>query len=244
MLLLTVFLLGGVSTGWAADKQVIEPKAQRILRAGLEYLQKAPEVSFRASVSEDHFLPSGQMIQFTRDITMHMRRPDKIRSEIVGNDGNVTSAYYDGKKFTLFNEIGNSYAEWDAPSNIDDFGEKIREKLGFSPPLVILLYEDLLKNLLKKVSSGFYVGKVPVDGVLCHHLAFTQENVDWQVWFQEGKQLTIRKLVVTLKKQPNAPRLTVVFADWDFKPGLADSLFAFDPPEGSLKIEFLPAGKK
>ena len=59
-------------------------------------------------------------------------------------------------------------------------------------------------------------------GVNCHHLAFTQENVDWQVWIQDGPQPFIRKFVITHKNEPGAPEFTALITHWDLTQRIAD----------------------
>ena len=51
-------------------------------------------------------------------------------------------------------------------------------------------------------------------GKRCHHLAFAQEHVDWQVWIEDGAQPLVRKFVITYKDEPGAPQYTAIFFDW------------------------------
>jgi hypothetical protein len=86
------------------------------------------------------------------------------------------------------------------------------------------------------VQTGTYYGLAPVLGYSCHHLAFTQENIDWQVWIQDGPQPLIRKFVITHKNEPGAPEFSAVITQWNLTDRIADSDFVFEPPAGALKI--------
>jgi hypothetical protein len=73
-------------------------------------------------------------------------------------------------------------------------------------------------------------------GVPCEHLAFSADNVDWQVWIQDGPRPVPRKFVITYKDEPNDPQYTAVFSNWDFNTELPDFVFNFEPPPGAAKI--------
>ena len=74
-------------------------------------------------------------------------------------------------------------------------------------------------------------GKAVVRGSTCSQLAFTQEDVDWQLWVDEVVPV-IRHVVITYKKLPGAPRFSATFTSWDFNLMIPDSVFAFEPPPG------------
>jgi len=78
--------------------------------------------------------------------------------------------------------------------------------------------------------------------VLCHHLAFTQDNLDWQVWIEDGPQPLIRKFVITQKNEPGAPEFTALIMHWNVSDRVDDSDFAFSPPKGAAKVEMQEAG--
>ena len=73
-------------------------------------------------------------------------------------------------------------------------------------------------------------------GVPCEHLAFSQNNIDWQVWIENGARPVPRKFVITYKDEPDSPEFTAIFSNWDFTTQLPDFVFKFDPPPGSAKI--------
>jgi hypothetical protein len=101
-------------------------------------------------------------------------------------------------------------------------------------------YEELMQD----TTQGRYLGLEPVDGVACHHLAFTGKEVDWQIWIQDGAEPVPRRYVIVSKNETGRPEFTVNLSHWQTEANLPDTLFAFQPPAGSRRIEFLPRARK
>src|SRR5262249_48967490 len=112
---------------------------------------------------------------------------------------------------------------------------------GVAQPLADFLFADPYKVLTERVQSGRYVGHHQVGGVPCHHLAFVQAEIDWQLWIEAGERPLPRRLLIIHKKAPGAPRFTATLEGWDLSPSIADDTFTFKAPEGARKIEFVPA---
>jgi len=53
-----------------------------------------------------------------------------------------------------------------------------------------------------------------VDGFECEHLAFRNDDTDWQIWIQVGDAPIPRKYVITSKTEEGAPQYTLVIRDW------------------------------
>ena len=70
----------------------------------------------------------------------------------------------------------------------------------------------------------------------CEHLAFSLENVDWQIWIEAGARPVPRKIVITYKDEENSPQYTAILSNWDFQTKLPDFLFKFAPPDGAKEI--------
>jgi hypothetical protein len=96
---------------------------------------------------------------------------------------------------------------------------------------------------MENVETGIYVGQPVVQGVPTHHLAFTQKNIDWQLWIEDGANPVPVKAVITYKNVTSSPQFTVWLSNWNFAPRLADSLFEFLPPEGAHQVEIEPIGQ-
>ena len=217
----------------------VEAQADRILREMGEYLASAGQFTFQADVTYDTVLATGQKIEYGGRADVAVRRPDRLRSDYNG-DERQSQAVYDGKTITLYDLAVNVYAVAKVPPEIDAAVDQIFETYGFSVPIADLVYSDPYQVLSEYVESGFWVGRHSIDDTPCHHLAFSQDSIDWQIWIEDGPRPVPRKLVITYKQEPGSPQYTAMLSDWDFQPQLSDHWFQFNPPIGADEIEFLP----
>ena len=228
---------------FAKDEQedpTIDPMAVEILKGAEDHLTAAKQFSVSAEIWQDLEEQDGTMLQFTKLGDIKVRRPDGFRIDIKTNVPK-RSFYYDGKSVSVVDHQKGFYANAAAPATIDKTLDAIDEKFGLTLPLEDLLVSKPFGGAAKKAKSGQYLGKEPVLGKLCHHVAFQGERVDWQVWVNEGAVPTIRKIVISFITEEGAPQFIAIFSEWDTTTPLPDDVFAHDPPAGTIKIEMLPA---
>ena len=217
-------------------KPGVEPRVDTLLRHMSDYLQSASEFSFQTRVNYDRVLDSGQKILYGRQAEISMRRPDRLHI-LVNGDLVHERIWYDGKTFILMDLWDQGYVKVEAPPRIDEALDFMALKYGISSPVSDVLYRDPYAVLMENVESGIYVGQPVVDGVPTHHLAFTQKNIDWQLWIEDGANPVPRKAVITYKNVTSSPQFTVWLSNWNFAPRLADSLFEFLAPDGAHQVE-------
>jgi hypothetical protein len=234
---LTILLPGSTLVAAAAAAPAIEPRAAEILKAALTHLAGAASVTVRAEMVEETTLPTGEKLQYPGTLELSLRRPDRLRYTIDGEQRRV-AAWYDGKGFTLLDSDKNVCATTPAPQTLAALFDQMEKTLGFRPPLSILMREDSIDVAMARLTSGFYAGRGAVGGVPSHHLAFRQESIDWQIWVAAEGAPAIRRIVVTRKKAPGAPQLAFTSFTWDFNAALSDALFQFEPPPGVVRCEF------
>jgi hypothetical protein len=221
-----------------ANAQDVQQRADQILREMGEYLAGAQEYSFKADVAYDTETAEGQVLQYGGVAHVAVRRPDRLRVEYDG-DERQSRVILDGKTFTFYDARANVYATTEVPSKIDDAIDRAFELYGFSVPIADLVYSDSYRTLIENVEAGFVVGRHRVDGVPCHHLAFSQESIDWQIWIEDGPRPLPRKLVITYKSEPGSPQYIARLSNWDFEPRFSKYYFEFDAPADSGEIEFI-----
>ena len=112
-------------------------------------------------------------------------------------------------------------------------------KFGIAIPLEDLIQSNPYAAAMKNVSGGIDLGPTTVLGVKCEHLAFTQDNIDWQVWIEEGPRPVPRKIVITYKDEEGSPQYTALLSKWDFETKLPDFVFTFEPPPDAAKINVM-----
>jgi hypothetical protein len=206
-------------------------------------LAGAKQFSFEANEFSDEVMPTGQKLQFTKRATVSIRRPNNLHAVVKGDRENF-SAVYDGKMVAFHDPTNNQYATAPMPDTIDAAVDTLATKYGMVAPLVDLLFSDPKESLTAHVQAGMYIGEG--DGgcegkpVPCHHLAFRQDSVDWQIWVDKGEKALPRKLVITYKTLPGEPQFVAFLGNWNLSPNFAADLFKFNPAPGAKQIELKP----
>lgn len=213
-----------------------------LLRQMSGYLKSAEEFSFRTEVTIERVLKTGQKLDFGRAARIFVRRPNKLYVEVRGDLENER-IWYDGEHFTILDLEENEYEQAKVRGDIDGALDYMAQTYGESSPLADLVYSNPYAILVENVETGMYVGLHEVRGVKCHHLAFTQKNIDWQIWIEDGARPVPCKAVITYKGMDSVPRFTAVLYDWEFSPHLPDSLFKFYPQKGAVETALVPVGR-
>jgi hypothetical protein len=221
----------------------IDPRAKDLLKSATDFLAKQQRFSADTRNSLEVVLTSGQKLQFDHVAKLAVQRPNKLRAERTGDLVEQVFSY-DGKSLTLNNPGSKTYATVAAPATLEEMIGFARTKLDIVAPASDLINKNAFDILMTDVTDGFVVGKSIVEGARCDHLAFRAAVVDFQIWIQEGKEPLIRKFVITTRDMTNAPQFSVVITKWNLKPQFSDATFAFKPPAGAQKVDFLPPGKQ
>ena len=226
-----------------AETPLIEVKAENTLQEMLNYLKDQSSLKFQADVAQDLVFSNGQKIQVGAIVNLKVRRPDKLNIDYQG-DRNHVRFYFDGKTLTMEGLTNNVYANFLEPSEVDNINALVRrigERLNITLPLgEIIATDNDLESIKNRITSGVYVGESRVNGVISHHLAFTQDNLDWQIWIEKGEKPLPRKLVITYKQDPSSPQYSAILSNWNFDPiSEEDPIFSFQPADDADKIDFL-----
>ena len=236
ILLITV-CSGAIMGGQERTPSAIDPKADAILKRMGQTLADAKSFTFDSHAVTQHVLEDGQKVEFARNTKFAIRRPNRVAADVVG-DFEELSFRYDGKTVTLYTRRTDSYGACDAKENIDATCDLLAGQYGMVLPLADLLFEDAYKTLTSSVRSGRHLGSGYVFDIKCHHLAFRQEAVDWQIWVDEGERPLPRKLVITYKETPAQLQFTAYLNNWNVSAELPDDRFTFKTPAGAKKIDF------
>ena len=220
-----------------AQSAGVDPKAVAILKRSTDYLAGLKQFSVDTQISIEAVLTSGQKLMFDNAATATVQRPNKAVARRKGDLVNQVF-YYDGKTLSLNSPDQKVYATVAAPGTLEEMLDFARGSLDIVAPAGDLLYKNAFELLTQDVKSGFVVGKGVVDGARCDHLAFRNQDVDWQIWIQEGPNPLPRKYVITSTQVAGAPQFVTVMK-WNTAPVVTSGTFAFAPPKGASKIDFL-----
>lgn len=234
-------VLGGVALvgGTQQEAAKVEPKADQHLKAMSSYLAGLKTYSFQVEEFIDEVQDDGLKIQLSNQRKLSVSRPDKMLGEDLGDTKNCL-CYYDGKTFTVFDRAQKTYATEKVPGTIDAMLDDLHDRFDTHQTLADFLFADPYKMFMEHVQSGKYLGLHNVGKVKCHHLAFRQKLLDWQIWIDaDGDRPLPRKLLITFKREVDQPQYTALIHQWDVNPRLESELFQFKAPEGVRKVDFL-----
>lgn len=224
-----------------AQDTSIDPQATRILRQTSEYLASLGAFRVRAEIIEDDWIDTGQLVESGRTADLAVRRPDRMWIE-TRSETTHKQFWLDGSTITLMDIVYGTYAEAPSPGGIDATLNMLADSYGVIVPLSDLALSDLYGSLMPAVETARYLGVRHVGGKEVHHLAFSQADIDWQLWVTTGPQTLPHKLAITYKDEEGAPRFAAVLSDWDMASPLPDTIFEFEPEPGASRIEFVAVG--
>ncbi len=221
----------------------VDPKAREIIERAVDYLANAKQFRVSAEIWQDLEVEPGEMAQFSKVVEIQLRRPDRLRLD-VSTSVPKRSFYYDGTSLTVFDRATGFFASAKTPATIDETLDAVEEKLGVTFPLEDLLLSRPFGDGASQAISGSYYGLEPILGVMCHHVGFQSELIDWQAWIEDGAVPLMRKAVINFKTEPGTPKWMVLLNKWDLETPLPDFVFQFDPPSGAVEIEFVKVSEE
>ena len=221
-----------------AAQASVDQQALECLRRMADFLGTIQAGSLTIRDMSDEITESGQKIQLESTRKVAFRAPDRLAVDF--EDGNVTRrVVYDGKTITLFEKPQNVYAQEPMPATLSEAMDTLTSKYGMAIPAAELLRKGLMEKLTPQLRSGEYLGTATIEGVTCHHLAFSKEWVDVQIWVEDGEKPLPRKAAIVYKKIPGTPKYSMTLSDWNLADP-PDSAFAMKLPDDAKKIAMVP----
>jgi hypothetical protein len=217
---------------------MISADANEILHSMADYFGGLKTFSMAYDTDTEIVTRAGQKLQLSASGDITVRRPD---GAFITRKGPAIDAeiFYDGKNLSLFGKTANLFFQIPSANGLDAAIEDFRVETEVEAPGADLLVEDLYDALADGVTSGEYVGDGYVDGVLCYHLAFRKDDVDWQLWVRADEHPVPMKYVITTKWMTGAPQYSVRLHNWNFDPQVSDATFKFTPPADATELEEL-----
>jgi hypothetical protein len=223
----------------APDAAAIDPDADRLLRQMTDYLAGLRTFRVIGTSIDEVVTTTGRKIQVVAQSQISMQRPNKLRSDQIGAEGGL-EYWYDGKTMSLYCKADNTFSTAPAPPTIDETIDATRKQYKIEAPGADLLFSHPYEILTEQVKSGLVIGRETVSGQAANHLAFEGEEVDWQIWIQEGDKPLPLRFVITTKTMKEQPEFTVELAHWEPDVPIDESVFEFKPPAGATSVSSFP----
>lgn len=200
----------------------------------------AKQFSFQAKTLRVYADKDGRFLHIGHALKVVVRRPDRLRADIDGDDG-VHQLFYDGKTLVLDSPANKEYLSIPAPDTIEGMLKEATTRMGLDFPLADFLGADPNKAILAGVSEAKVVNDVTIDGVLSRHLTlFQPPGLELEIWLAKNEQSLPERLFITYRSIPGQPTFVATFSDWNFAIAPTDADFVFQPPEGAKQVELKP----
>ena len=255
--LLFIPLLVGLLTGTGAWAQGPEAEAARaaakqaaskadteealaLLKGMLHYLEGLSRFAFVAHTAYDAVQETGQELEFGGRRRLLVRRPDRMRVEVADRDGERATLFFDGERISVDLPVETAYAQVDKRGTLDEAIDYLEQGLDEPVPLLNLVQSEIYEELEGRIRYGLRVGDATLADRLCHHLAFQGEDVDLQIWVQQGERPLPVRIVITYPRAEGSPQFRAQLSQWDLAPDARDGLFDFTPSPEAERIPFAP----
>jgi hypothetical protein len=209
--------------------------ARRILKAMSDYMAAQKNLSVRYDADIEVITPDLQKIQFTASGDVLVDRQGGLRATRTGGYADV-ELVFDGKAVIVHNRPAKTYTRVEAPGSIDALVQRLRSDHGVEIPGADLLLSRSFGQLTEDVLDAKHVGLGVIDGVECEHLAFRNQETDWQIWVETGARPIPRKYVITSKAVAQAPQYTLRIKELRTDVNPDAGAFVFRAPEGTKQV--------
>jgi len=237
----TIVLLMMAHVAGATDDQAtsVDEQALTLLKKTADFIAGSRSISLAFEYGFDAVQATGQKIEFGGMRKVMARRPDRARIEFTRRDGTEGDLLFDGKQVTLVNKNNNLYSTADRSGDVGTVLDFVADKLGVPIPLRDFLGPDPATVLTQGLVAARYGGEATIAGVVCDHLAFRTDAVDYQIWISRGEQPLPQRLVITYREAERQPQFWARFLKWDINPELGDALFVYEPDATAEEIPFI-----
>ena len=167
---------------------------------------------------------------------MLLTRPDKLHATRTGGYADVEFVF-DGQTASVLGKNINAFVQLDAPGTIKQLVDKLRNDYSVTLPGADLLISNAFEVLSPDVLHAAHIGQGVVDGIECEHLAFRNDDTDWQLWYRVGDAPIPHKYVITSKSEAGAPQYTLVIREWKTDVQPSSDAFVFRAPDGAKKLD-------
>jgi hypothetical protein len=222
---------------WSSFTAAQAQDAAKVLKAMTDYVASQKVISATYDTDIEVLTNDLQKIQFASSGQMLLSRPDKVRASRIGGYADV-ELVFDGKTLSVLGKNLNAYAQTDATGSIDQLVARLRNQFGLAIPGADLMLSGAYDELMKDVLDAKHIGRGVIDGIECDHLAFRNDDVDWQLWVEVGSRPIPRKYVITSKAVTGAPQYTLRIKDWKADAQVPADAFAFKAPADAKKVDF------
>ena len=184
---------------------------------------------------------NGQKREMNVTAVYEIERPNRLslKTQVSGDGKKGPDVICDGKKLTVYRKAIQQYVQEDAPKDVSGLGSKV---LPIGPATTGILVPNILNDdpadsLLQGVNSCSYVGLDKVDGTPAHHMKFSQDQFDWEMWVaSEGKPFVLR-MSQSADGGNGKATSTETYKNSTVDVPVGKDAFTFSPPKDASKVD-------
>ena len=230
-----VLITAALGCAIQASAQADDASARNMLKAMSDYLAAQKHIAAKFDIDLEIITPAVEKLQFSASGDFLLSRPDKVRVARTGGYTDV-ELVFDGKTATGLGKHIKAFAQFEAPGSVDTLVDRLRGEHHIDMPGADLLLSNVYNELSAGVLEAKHIGAGVVDGIECEHLAFRNEETDWQLWVRAGQDPIPCKYVITSKTLAAAPQYTLRIREWKTDAAPDSSAFVFAPPDEAKAV--------
>jgi hypothetical protein len=213
--------------------------AEALHRMGA-YLSTLNSFEVVATSTIDLVTADDRRIDLDGTTTYKVRRPDGFVIE-TKTERKLRRFFYDGQRFTVYAPTRGFYASVPAPATIKQVLDLAWDRYGIVVPLEDLFHWDDPAELPTGYTTAEHIGPATVDGVAAEQYSFAGDDLEWQIWIQQGDKPLPLKIVIVDRTDPVRPEYSAKLA-WTLNPRFDASTFAFTPATSDAPIRIAAQG--
>ena len=238
LLLTTPTLAQSGDNGQAEQPAQIDSQAMDLILRSARFLADQNAMSFNWFVSYDEVIDEREKITLMRSGSNLLVRDKGFFSSAEGENG-LREWHYDGAQVTYAAPLEKYYATSEFKAGFDALVDAAREDVGSEIPLYSIMQRGLPERLEKGLKAAAYLGITKVADQEVYHLAFSDDEEDWQVWISTDEDMPVPVVIVgTEPKKTGWPQYRAYLTDWNLEPEHDEAQFKYVPAEGDVKITF------
>ena len=215
-----------------------EADARRLFKAMTEYIENQKTLTFDYDDVLEVVTDDGQKLQITASGSVNLKRPNKLTHSHHGGFADLLMTF-DGKNVSVLGKRVNVYAQMEIPGTVDNLIDELRLKHGRPLPAADLLLSDAYEAMMADVTDVRDLGAGVVGGEMCDSLAFSTEEIDWQIWIAQGDQPYPCRFVITSRLMEGAPQYSIQLRNWKAGVDLPDSIFGFTNMTNASQVDLV-----
>jgi hypothetical protein len=217
--------------------------ALAILKRSSSFLNEQKHFGFEADESYDTLQKNGMMIEFGSARSITVRRPDRLRIEVVERGGDRELTIFDGKTLSTFFEDEGAYIQLERSGSLDEIIDFMDEELGAAVPLSDFIHTNFYAEAVEEIQLGAVVGESTIAGTKCDHVVFLSDHAGFQLWIEKGSRPVPRRISIEFLDAPGAPQYKATLTNWTLGAGAPDESFVFQPPPDAERLIVRTAAK-